>query len=114
MSSEFSIQAITSELPVSTSNGQETPKSKGQLRPRKLQFSENVTVHHYDDTTNDSQSSSSTDESELIDLDTVLEMRHSDDLFSSGTESEDESPKETAIRGRKAIKSFEVKFGLIS
>lgn len=65
--------------------------------------------------TDDSQSGSSSNDSELIDLDSVLEMRHSDDLFNSDTESEDEEPEiKTIIRGRKAIKKFEVKFGSIS
>ena len=115
LSSEFSIQAVTQEPSVSTSISQSTPTSASQLRPRKLKFSEDVTVHHYDNVTDDSQSDSSSNDSELIDLDSVLEMRHSDDLFNTDTESENEEPRvKTAIRGRKAIKKFEVKFGSIS
>ena len=107
-----------------------------EARARKLSFNDNVTVHQYEV---DTQSSSSslcsedinrdieddvTDENEilcpespeqpdspLICLETIFEDRHSDSLFQS--DSSESEPENEILRGRKAKKAFEVKFGSI-
>lgn len=59
-----------------------------------------------------SPNSMSGSESPLLCLETLLEDRHSDSLFSSGTESDDDVVSSKAIlTGRKAKKTFQVKFG---
>ena len=90
-----------------------------KLKPRKLTFSDDVQVQEYDVISgNDDEilcpatPEGSPPGSPLIDLDTIMDDRHSDDLFNSNTESEDEDEADI-LRGRRAKKAFKVKFGEI-
>ena len=106
------------------------------LKARKLTFNDNATVHEYDvetassssslcsedidrdmenDVTNENEilcpESPERPDSPLIDLETIFEDRHSDSLFQS--ESSDSEQENEILRGRKAKKAFQVKFGSI-
>ena len=48
--------------------------------------------------------------SPLIDLETILEDRHSDDLFNSDTDSDSNTENVQVLSGHKAKKMFQVKF----
>ena len=91
------------------------------FRSRKIRFSDDVQVHTYDVISEDDDANEilcpesperPDNESPLICLDTILEDRHSDSLFDSNTESEDEDEVDI-VRGRRAKKAFQVKFGSI-
>ena len=109
-----------------------------EARARKLSFNENVTVHQYEiessssslcsedidrdmendvtiNVTNENEilcpESPEQPDSPLICLETIFEDRHSDSLFQS--DSSESEPENEILRGRKAKKAFEVKFGSI-
>ena len=105
-----------------------------EARARKLSFNDNVTVHQYeiessssslcsedinrdieDDVTDENEilcpESPEQPDSPLICLETIFEDRHSDSLFQS--DSSESEPENEILRGRKAKKAFEVKFGSI-
>ena len=110
--------------PTSTSKSAKLPETPTksvlpEFKPRKLTFNDDVQVHEYDVISNSDDEilcpatpDSSPPGSPLIDLDTIMDDRHSDDLFNSNTESEDEDEADI-LRGRRAKKAFKVKFGEI-
>ena len=97
-----------------------TKSSSSQLKPRKLTFSDDVQVHEYNVISEGEESEilcpatpdNSPPGSPLIDLETIMDDRHSDSLFNSDTESEEEEEADI-VRGRRAKKAFKVKFGSI-
>ena len=113
---------------------------ENEARARKLTFNDNITVHQYNietassssslrsedinrdmkndvtnDVTNENEilcpESPEQPDSPLICLETIFEDRHSDSLFQS--DSSESEPENEILRGRKAKKAFEVKFGSI-
>ena len=106
------------------------------LKARKLTFNDNATIHEYDVETASSSSSLCSEDidrdmkndvtdtndilcpespekpdSPLICLETIFEDRHSDSLFRS--DSSESEPENEILRGRRAKKAFQVKFGSI-
>ena len=113
---------------------------ENKRKVRKLSFNDNVTVHQYDKESDSSSSSLCSEDisrdlnndanstaadtndilcpesperpdSPLICLETIFEDRHSDSLFQS--DDSDSEPENEVLRGRRAKKAFEVKFGSI-
>ena len=76
-----------------------------KMKPRKLTFSDEVTVHEYEVNSNCSSDSNSIlcEES----------LGDSDSLFNTDTESESENDSFEFLGGKRAKKTFKVKFGQI-
>ena len=122
--------------PVAPVKSNKIKSPENELKARKLSFNDNVTVHQYDierassssslcsedidrdianDVTNENDilcpESPERPDSPLICLETIFEDRHSDSLFQS--DDSDSEPENEVLRGRRAKKAFEVKFGSI-
>ena len=95
----------------STSKAKSTRMTSPKRSTKKVRFATEVTfIEPVQDSS--STSSMSGSDSPLLCLETLLEDRHSDSLFSSGTESdEDLASSQAILRGQKAKKTFQVKFG---
>ena len=129
--------ARASSPPVAPIKLNKVKSPENELKARKLSFNDNVTVHQYDierassssslcsedidrdianDVTNENDilcpESPERPDSPLICLETIFEDRHSDSLFQSD-DSDSEPENDSVLRGRKATKAFEVKFGSI-
>ena len=89
-----------------------------KLQNRKIKFDDDVQVLEYDVISDNEDSNEilcpespdrGKNDSPLICPEPVLEDRHSDSLFDSNTESEDDDQVDI-VRGHKAKKAFKVKF----
>ena len=110
--------ARTSSLPETPTKLPKLDPLEFKLKPRKLLFSDEVTVHEYDIETESSSSSLCSE-----DIDRDMENDGTDDilcpespenidyLFNTDTESETESSQ--FVGGKRAKKAFKVKFGQI-
>lgn len=90
-----------------------------KLQNRKIKFNDDVQVLEYDVISDNEDSNeilcpespeTSPNGSPLLCLETIFDDRHSDSLFDSNTESENEDEIDI-VRGRRAKKTFKVKFG---
>ena len=133
--------ARLSRPPAAPTKLAKTRSSENELKKRKLSFNDNITVHKYDEEPESSSSSLCSEDisrdlendanstaadtsdilcpesperpdSPLICLETIFEDRHSDSLFKSD-DSDSEPENNEVLRGRRAKKAFEVKFGSI-
>lgn len=103
ISSEFTIlNATTSEA---------TPKrSANPKRSKRVRFASDVTFIDPVQLSS-SPSSMSGSESPLLCLETLLEDRHSDNLFNSEESDDDVGSSKAVLTGHQAKKTFQVKFG---
>lgn len=112
--SEFTIAAAhltnartdrTLSLPHTSAKSAKLDSVKPKSKPRKLTFSDEVTVHEYE-----VDSDCSSDSNSIL---CPESPENSESLFNTDTETESETGSNEFLGGKRAKKAFKVKFGQI-